>query len=510
LFIDSREMTGDPVLKCSVCIVGAGAAGITLAREFVDARVSVIVLESGGLEFESPTQSLCHGQATGNVFANPDQYLMTSRLRYFGGSTNHWAGYCRPFEQLDFEVRSWIAGSGWPISLEDLRDYYHRALPILDLPSFDYDIAQDFAPSRAPLKFSRNSGIQTAMIHFSSPTRFGLVYREELAKAKNIRVLLHANAVDLGLDPMGARIDRLQARCLSGKVISIEAKIFILATGGIENARMLLLSRKVRSHGVGNQHDLVGRYFMEHLAMTAGEVIVTLPAPALGLYERKRDPLRKHSSLGVFVTTAAIQRERALQAFTARIMPVPQKAITRERRNLIQTISRFDQLDDSSRPTSHERNGAVSGWLRVVAEQSPNAASRVTLSEERDQLGLNRVRLDWRVQTSDYSSIHTSLRILGAELGRASLGRVRLGVRFAEGELAPRNNGGNHHMGTTRMHSSPRGGVVDPDCRVHGVSNLFIAGSSVFPTGGAEGTTTLTIVALALRLADKLKKELAA
>lgn len=504
MLIDSRRLTGQPTLNCDVCIVGAGAAGITIARELIGAGRNVILLESGGLEHDPATQALYEGEATGNVFEAPESYLQGSRLRYFGGTTNHWAGYCRPLEDRDFEEREWVANSGWPLTADELKVFYRRALPILNLPTFDYDIDTEFAPSRGPLAWAPNSEITTAMIHFSPPTRFGKAYREELEKAEEIRVLLYGNAVDFTTSPDSGRVIRLNVRCLSGSAFSIESKAYVLATGGIENARMLLLSRSQQPRGLGNQNDLVGRYFMEHLAMSAGEILGTIPPSLLRLYEKKLDPKRGHESLGLFATTAIAQQTRGLLAFSARLVPSGRRKLTRERRDFLGAMMRFDHLSEPPGP----KTGVAYLELLVVAEQAPNPASRVTLSDDLDALGLNKVHLDWRVESADYRSIYDSIHLLGIEFGRASKGRVRLGIRYDEDALHPHNDGGKHHIGTTRMHASPSRGVVDRNCRVHGVPNLFVAGSSVFPTGGGEGTTTLTIVALALRLADRLKKEL--
>ena len=141
-------------------------------------------------------------------------------------------------------------------------------------------------------------------------------------------------------------------------------------------------------------------------------------------------------------------------------------------------------------------------------EQAPNPASRVRLIEQRDALGMPRVQLEWRLSGLDKRSIRRAHELLARELGRAGLGRLQLMLSEDEHRWPPELGGGRHHMGTTRMHRDPARGVVDPDCRVHGVGNLYVAGSSVFPTVGAANPT-LTIVALALRLADHLVEQLA-
>jgi choline dehydrogenase-like flavoprotein len=143
--------------------------------------------------------------------------------------------------------------------------------------------------------------------------------------------------------------------------------------------------------------------------------------------------------------------------------------------------------------------------VKNVAEQAPNPDSRVVLSRERDALDCPRVALCWRTSPLDKRTAHRAREIFGEELWRAGAGRLQSSL---EGEGKPwpaRLRGARHHMGTTRMHSDPRRGVVDANCRVHGIANLYVAGSSVFPTSGAANPT-LTIVALALRLAGHVNQ----
>jgi choline dehydrogenase-like flavoprotein len=173
-----------------------------------------------------------------------------------------------------------------------------------------------------------------------------------------------------------------------------------------------------------------------------------------------------------------------------------------------------------------ERMGVYLRWLRVNtnrrglyvvarAEQAPNPASRVMLSEERDAFGLPRIALDWQLLDVDKRSLKVTMEALDRELRRLSLGRVEPSAWLDEPEtpwvadplVSNHPVGGYHHMGTTRMATSPRRGVVDADCRVHGLGNLYVAGSSVFPTGG-WANPTLTILALALRLGDHLGRKL--
>jgi choline dehydrogenase-like flavoprotein len=271
----------------------------------------------------------------------------------------------------------------------------------------------------------------------------------------------------------------------------------VLATGGIENARLLLASNGVEVAGLGNRHDLVGRFFMEHPHTHSGEYLPSAAARPLGLYRlHRRGPVEV---LGLLALSPALRRSERLANASATLAPRPQGGALE--RGLGVVIAGFEGVDANAQ-------GVPRFALSNAGEQVPNPESRVQLSYERDALGMNRVALKWRLSADDRGSLRRSHEILAREIGRAGLGRVKPGLGDPSGAWPFDVNGARHHMGTTRMHVDPKQGVVDADSRVHGVANLFVAGSSVFPTSGSANPT-LTIVALALRLADHLKQELA-
>lgn len=494
MLIDARRVAAESTLDADLCIIGAGAAGIAIAREWLRERASVLLLEGGGFAYEPEVQSLYAGRARGTFLGKGSSYLLDTRLRFFGGTTNHWAGFCRPMDPIDFETRPWVPESGWPIGRGELDPYYRRALPILDLEPFDVPGAGE-----RPRLVEASERIETIDVHLSSPTRVGAKYRDEIVGAERVSLLLRGSGVELVTRRDGTAVSHLRVACLSGNRFSVRARAFVLATGGIENARLLLLSRSAHPEGLGNQNDLVGRYFMDHIAMSPGRVLVTRSASALAGFRAQRDEILRRGSVAYLATTASVQRELGLLGFSARLQE-PEAGAT----PLEQALGRAAAEMDGVAPA-----GATRRRLRVVAEPAPHRESRVTLGPKPDPLGAQRARLDWRVQASDYASIAESLRVLARELGRVAGGRVKLEIQADEGALAPSTEGGAHHMGTTRMHADPRRGVVDANCGVHGVANLYVAGSSVFPTVGTEGTTTLTLVALALRLSDHLKRRLA-
>ena len=441
------------------------------------------------------TCSLIHtGPADGTVLPADSAYLTRSRLRYFGGSTNHWTGYCRPLDDIDFTVRPWVPNSGWPFPKSAIEAYYEAAARVLQVPAFDGD--QDEGVGWASdAVLTDGTAFLTKQFHLSPPTRFAMRYRTELAASARVSVYLNANVIGIDTNQAGTRVDRLRVSTLSGTQIEVRSRGYILAAGGVENARLLLASDSVQANGVGNDHDLVGRYFMEHPHLSdAGEVVLTRALTDPLTYSR-RGALR-----AVICPSDTLQRTHQLLNCSLMLnFNMAQEAAPGVRR-VWRELSYFERLDEIDPPGGPP-------WSRcyVRAEQAPDVESRVTLADERDALGMRRAQLYWRMQQIDIESIRRTIKLLGLELGRTGRGRVRHNVdplaQWAE------VGGGDHHMGTTRMSDLPTQGVVDRNCQVHGVGNLFVAGSSVFPTVGFANPT-LTIVALALRLADHVESKL--
>ena len=338
------------------------------------------------------------------------------------------------------------------------------------------------------------------MFQFSPPTRFGAVYRDEVLRASNVHTLLHANAVELEIGPESGRVARVRVATLAGNRFSVAARIVVLATGGIENARILLASRAGRPRGVGNDRDLVGRFFMDHLHLRAGVYLPSSPAFDGAFYRRRED----QRAIGVLTVAEALLRRRGLLGFS----------LTLSRRSL----PRDEAIGgDVQRAASDLEEGLASAgasrlpdatMLECRTEPAPNPDSRVTLTAGRDALGMPRARLDWQLTEYDFASLRAGQEIVAREVGRAGVGRVQLPRDAPRSAWTQKIRGGQHHIGTTRMSDDPARGVVDAHCRVHGSENLYVAGSSVFPTAGSANPT-LTLTALALRLADRIRETFA-
>ena len=267
MIIDFDSTEASTNLQADICVIGAGAAGITLAREFIGTGTKVIVLESGGMEFEDDTQDLYAGENVGLPYE-----LDTTRLRFFGGTTNHWEGVCGPLDALDFKSRSWVPYSGWPFSKEELEPYYEKAQSICQVgPKLYGDNVWDYI-ERKPLEFDPKK-LQYGFRQMGEfPIRFGEEYHDEINSADNVQLFLHANVINIQLESDEQHVEYVEIRNLSGKEGRVFARYFILACGAIENARILLVSNTVVSGGVGNQHDLVGRFFQEHPIFRVGEL----------------------------------------------------------------------------------------------------------------------------------------------------------------------------------------------------------------------------------------------
>lgn len=530
--IDTRLLDDGTVLEADVCILGAGAAGIAMARALADSPLDVVVVESGGLEPDDATQDLAAGEVGGEPMLSHlvPVALRDLRLRYLGGTTNHWAGFCRPLEAIDFETRPGLTLSGWPFGGEELAPWYARATEVLALPSTEFSLDHWAGYPEVPAPILDTPAVTTSLFQIKFPYHLGPVFRRELEEAHNVRVCLWANATNINIAPESDVVRDVTVRTLSGKELSVVARRFVVALGGIENPRLLLASDDVRSAGIGNSADLVGRHFTEHLQALGAVAWLHASMDDLELYRglafppeeagHERPP-DQAAVKGVFSISGDSLRERGLLGMEAQLLvaePHPEGPVHRGGLGVEPVAALASAQGANGRGTY--------AFLQVLAEQELQPASRVTLGDDVDALGMRRVRLEWRHSALDRQSIRENLSLIGRELGRLGLGRLQITVggtatgpmdadagplsmyTISPGEFDTEDfplGIGFHHMCTTRMDPDPARGVVDADGRVHGTANLYVAGSSVFATGGVA-TPTLTIIALALRLADHLQR----
>jgi choline dehydrogenase-like flavoprotein len=501
---DARLLENDTLIEGDICIVGAGAAGISMALEWSNGPNKVILLEGGGFEYDPKIQDLYAGKTTGQ----PYYPLMSSRLHYFGGTTGHWAGFCSPMDSIDFAKRSWVEHSGWPITRADMDPYYARAQAKIELGPYNYDMAfwQNNDPAMKPLIESKTV-IWNKMWQFSPPTRFGVKYKKDIVESRHVHLYTYANVVDIRTNESGSAVRELITKNFDGKQLRVRAKYFILACCAIQNARLLLSSNQQAPAGIGNINGLVGRFFMEHLEIKSAELWLVKPDP-LKLYAIQFGITKARAELAI---DAKKQEEYRILNGTVsmtaldiakKIKPAIEEWNQEDpRKSGDRFFGGFIKAGKESRPSV---SGSQSYQLFTRIEQAPNPSSRVTLDSEKDGLGVPRATLHWELTPLEKRSIRKIYELLGQEVGRTGIGRVRLMDYLMEKDdhsWPSFTGGGWHHMGTTRMSNDPKQGVVNADCKVHGFSNLFVAGSSCFATAGAPNPT-LTLIALTLRLSD--------
>jgi choline dehydrogenase-like flavoprotein/predicted dehydrogenase len=530
---DLNQMESGSVVATDLCIIGTGPAGLTIANELAGVGIRTLVLESGGLGDEPESQALYEIESTGAPRVLDQEIL---RRRILGGSSHVWTGRCAPFDPWDFERRSWIAGSGWPIGRDELEPYLERAAPYLGLAAGKYDESLwprfRVNPPTPPLagtalrpmfwQFSRRRSGGPGAAHFGQDWSNG--------NATNIEILLHANVTQINVDSDGGRFESVDVSSLGGKKARIKAKSAVLCCGGIENARLMLASNRVAPNGVGNDRDTVGRYLMDHINSTVGyfESGHSYDLRSRFGHYWLDDTSGRHLYLhGVGLNRDTQERDRLVNchAYLEQIDEVQDDAWGALKR--LRTSAKSGRISGSDaghvlshmgeisrgvyrRTVQHRgRLGAVKRIeLHLMLEQAPDPESRVTLSaDKKDALGMPLSSIHWKINETERITAKRMVELVGEEFVRLGL-PLPLGVPALndQDDWIGRCTEKAHPTGSTRMSSNPADGVVDVDSKVHGVSGLFVAGSSTFPTAGAANPT-LMIVATAVRLADHLKAQ---
>jgi choline dehydrogenase-like flavoprotein len=550
MLIDARSLKPDAVIETDVCVVGAGPAGIAVAHELARAGAPVALLESGPLHFDEAAQALNDGE--GGPIRRYSLRELRERRRQFGGMANLWsaeianedvneglARFALP-EQVDFEALEWFPRSGWPFGRSELEPFLARAYEHIGLAPDLVSSAPTGDADSSPLAFD-GGRIVTTMSPYASGHHLALELRDSLLSAERVQVVINATCLSLVADAGAERITRVRVATLDRNELTVQARIFVLAAGGIENPRLLLTSQETPPGGLGNGHDLVGRCFMEHPFVTFG---VLEPADRtvferLRLYDLHR--VGGQPVIGGLAVSEEVRREQHLLGARAYLVPrdrtfgrdgvrslltlIPSVRagepplalplhllrIARDAPSVARFVARRIRRPEyqhqenrggwSAYPPDPDRYGVIQ--LIGLVEQVPDPRNRVTLSAKRDVLGVPRARLEFNWTVLDRDSVSRTCAILAEDVAASGLGRFVAWDPLRPGGLSIHSP--HHHMGTTRMNDDPRDGVVDRNCRIHGVANLYIAGSSVFPTGAGAANPTLTIIALAIRLADHLK-----
>ena len=515
MIINGQNIPQEATLTTDICIIGAGAAGLTIAQKFNHSSVSVLLLESGGLKNDPIVQSLADGTT------DQEKYPFTlSRFRAMGGSTTRWSGVCIPLDEGDFAHKSWLLYSGWCFSKSELLPYYDQALEIFGLPETHPEIQEESTFHQSPL--------ETKVMQYSNPLNLGKKYQSEIIESQNITLVIHSTVIELIPNQEGRLIESLEIKGLKGNQFTVQARTIILATGGMENPRLLLASNRHFPQGLGNQHDLVGRFFMEHYFQVLGILPLNHQQNSTISFTHLR-PSGNTSAQNIFGLTDELRNREQLLNMHIRICrysllednqgvimgkKLAQHFARGEFSQIREQWSEFCQTNLTVIPRYlwwHFANkfnySARFNHLRLIGfvEQEPNFHNRITLSSQRDFLGQPLVNLSLSFSNQMWQSIERSVYHISQILSQRGFTPLECDRDRLE-HLSMYNKIGYHHLGTTRMHSSSRQGVVDANCKVHDIDNLYIAGSSVFPTGGAANPT-FTIVALALRLAKHLQND---
>lgn len=502
MIYDLNEIQDDPFKDklFDICIIGGGIAGITLAM-YLKKDLDILLLEAGGMDYSEESQEIYRGKNVGHEYFNLDD----CRGRWLGGSSNLWGGWCAPLSSCDFKKRDFVKHSGWPIDKTDLDPYEEEAKLITNLPK-----KFRLVKYKGWSDILENSDKNFNGFNFQWTAPFGLNFRDkyksELENRSNITCFVNANLTDMTLSDDLSSIKNIEIKNYRNSVFNVNSKTYILATGGIENARLLLNFNKQCKNGIGNDNDLVGRFFAEHPHFNTGDFIMDDHIASI-FASNKVEKSNEFRTTYLIPSEEFQNNDKVLNVglrVTPNLYPYSYSHSFKEKlRNAICST------DWSKKILNEQKIGCTKydGHIKIAAESAPNPESRVTIGPEVDKFGLKKTVLNWQLLELDKLTFKkTTIRI--AELFvKQNLGRVKIqdwvlsdGTKFPG---RPQELGGNHHMGTTRMGATPSEGVVDKNQKVFDIDNLYIAGSSVFPTTG-HVNPTFTIIQMCLRLADHL------
>jgi choline dehydrogenase-like flavoprotein len=544
---DGRTIPKGESIQTDVCIIGAGPAGISVAKELADSGARVCLVESGGFEFDPVVDSL--NQAAISSSHHVPEAAIKGRRRQFGGTPNLWTYKAEPDDgrrrarmlipqQVDLENSGDRPHGGWPIDRAALEPFYRRANTLCMLGPVTYDAGSWERDDARALQLD-GTRLANIVCHHAARDVFTDRYRDDVRLSDTISLLHHANVVEIQTEETNGRVERVRAACLDGTSFDITAQYFVLAAGGIENPRLLLASTSRNGRGLGNDNDLVGRCLMDHPELRLGVIVPNRESTfeSMAFYDLRwvdglivsgqlalqEEVIRREKLLNICFMLVGRPKgagsavEKSLKMIRSAPRGVPQKEVLRHVGKAVGHLGTSVVVVKNK--LRHNYTESYGGWSRAAAagerfgvleviaaaEQLPNRDNRITLADERDQLGMRKAQIRWRLNQPEVDTIERAEEILSEDVARIGLGRFEPWVGIT-GAARPSWPGLHHPMGTTRMSTDPRHGVVDDNCKVHGIPNLFIAGSSVFPTSVGFSNPTLSIIALSIRLADHLRK----
>ena len=506
-----------------ICVVGGGVVGLVTAWALVQSQLRILVIEAGGLCDELRSQSLYD---TAEFTGLKNNGVADGRFRVYGGNGTRWNGQLLPLAPAEFTQRELINDAAWPIKPHELEPYFEKIGEMLGLGDTPFDARCYKILKRQPLDLDDD----VFSVRFSKglpwkKRNIGKYLKKTLEKSRNITVLLHANAVEIVLDEDLSLVSAIRIRSYNGRERLITANNYILAAGAIEVSRLLLASRNQMPQGVGNRHDNVGRWFMDHICVRAGYIV---PRDRKKLLQGIRpayvgDVL--HTPRFELTETAQLQ-SRCLTAYAQITFEAYPDSAFSKLRTLFHEIQNEGVTAMSRSPfwsILHDMPDVMAGFVArtvlglrpiparstpvvsLVCEQKPRRESCISLADTVDAIGLPKILVNWLAGEEEKTTLLALGRLFEEQLIKSKSGTIQWFDSCNPGEAAfPAEWAGQyHHVGGARMSASPTDGVVNSECRVHGISNLYIVGNAVFPTSGCSNPT-FTSMALALRLAAKL------
>ncbi len=538
MIVDARQFSPDSITPSDLCIVGGGPLGLLLAKQLTRPGRNIFILEGGGMEARESAQKLLQGEDQTGEYHD----LSSSRHSQLGGTVNIWntridgemGAKHVPLDAIDFEKRDWVPHSGWPFTRETLVPYYRRAHELCGLGPFGY-AAEDWSDQESPPFKFNDSKVKSEVYQLAGPHPLLKDLRAFVESSKEITCVVNAPVSEFMGDEGSREVRQVRVALSSEQSIYFQSGCFVLAAGGIENARLLLASTHQCAKGLGNEHDVVGRYYMDHPVYFFTEFLPLEPdlfvrsgfydlrkvrrTNLLGRLTLSQETLRTERLLNLSVVLypkIAGYRSKGVEALREFRVRIRQRKLLESLPYALPSLFGMGDVVRYSRclkanpflEGSHYWQPAATNGARFrtfepefYLEQAPDPANRILLSQKRDALGRPLAAASWSWGRQSQESAHRAAEILGEAFQKSNLGQLRL-------LNSPRlNPSAHHHIGATRMANDPKAGVVDENARLHGADNLYIAGSSLFPTGG-YANPTLTALALCLKLIDHLQPKI--
>lgn len=506
-------------VDAQVCIVGGGAVGLAMATRLARSGVDVVLLEGGGRSLETRSQALQKGQSIGHPFAN----IEVGRYRTLGGSTTYWGGQVLPFDAFVTGERPWLGHDAWPVAEDVLSRYFEEAYGLIGLGAMERDNAAVWKSLGGAVP-DLGPDLSLEMTRWLKVRNFSRLFGRALKDASGPRTYVHANVV--GMEMNGdAVVHALHARALNGRTMTVRARSFILANGTLEIARLLMHPLISGRDAPWSRSEWLGRPLVDHLDCAAGEVKVLdhtrfhqifdniyvgghkyYPKVRLSPEVQRAEGLTDIAAQFLYKTRFSEHLDYLKQFLRSiregggdvSLLKLPQH-VAAVAATTVPLALRYFRDRRSFKPKDAEVT------LVFYSEQLPCARSRLLLSQETDALGMRQLAVDWQIDGREMSTMKHFGRTLQREFKQRNLAEITLDPRLEaeDPSFISIIHDAVHQMGVTRMGRSAAEGFVDPDLKVFGTRNLYVAGAAVFPSTGFANPT-FTAIALALRLCDHL------